>query len=186
MRQEFKDLQTYWGQGKDITDRFGLSDYDIALLQQHHKLEFPDSLKDYLKTLGPILHEDAQADDYTDQDGLFDDDAYLWWNRDKLMQDQTWFESGDHYKVGFWTKKVFLFADFFLECVYYGVCCQKGDNFGKIISTIDPDFAANNIYEFIQKRIQESHVERLQEDRVEIASVIRGITKKINNKADSE
>ena len=124
----------------------------------------------------PIFHDDAVPDDYTDLDGLFDDDAYLWWNKDKLMEDQSWFKNCDPYMVGYHTKHVFLFADFFLECVYYGVFCQIGDDFGKIVSTVNPEFVADDIYDFIKLRIEENQ----KDNNNEVAETIRNMNKKIS------
>lgn len=166
MREEFTRLLEYWSlsNGKNL----GLTGYEIALLEQTHKLKFPTDFKEYLSTICP-----ASIEKYPE--GIFDNNANLWWSFEKLKEPQDWHEESHGWahpdRGGMW-EGVFFFSDWGIECINYGVCCKPGENYAKIIADDCRNIYAKNIFDFINTQLIESEKKQFQS----FAKTIRKIT----------
>jgi hypothetical protein len=145
--EAYQKLRAFWAEEKDRPIATRLHDErDVAMLEAMYGIKLPGDFRAYLLNACPT------------GENPMDDKVTIWWRLDQIKNIPDEYHAPvANSAVGSGAGYLF-FADFMLWCGAWAICCDEGENRGRVIvvgSNGDP-FVADSFTAFIDRYVTES------------------------------
>ena len=141
----YEKLQQYWNLSSAEVSENGATEADVAALEQRYDVRLPADFRDYLVHSCP-KDETAGVDWPTS-----------WWQLDRIrnIPDEYEHPIADDV-IARDAEKYIFFADFAIWCWAWAICCNDGENHGRIaIISGQEQFVAESFAQFVELYIED-------------------------------
>ena len=117
----------------------------ILAIEAKYDITLPDDFRTYLLKACPKPHG-----------GEMDENYVSWWPLKDIKTIPEEYEDYEQLKIGGGPEKYLFFADHLVWSWAWAICCELGNEFGRIIWIGDGAIIANSFSDFVEKYIRES------------------------------